>query len=322
MLGDAPPDAAGFHSDDLDEIREFIARYDGGHQRAALGSGAVGYSVRSVRCADVDLGWMRTRMRQKVRGVPRCAMLHLPNGRRTVYASGGKVFEARPDTAILLAAGQEYTVYTEPDDCLAIVRVPASALAGELFARNPASAPAGPPMREISLGGGRAEALAVLHRALVDAADPHHAASRASPPAAAQLAAGLCSWMADQVVGTTPASSTPAVAIQRIRLVEEWVDAHVAAPITLGRLCAVAGVGDRWLESAFRTYRGQTPLEFVMTRRLAWARHSLLDAMPGASVTQVAQDAGFVHLGRFAARYRLAYWESPSQTLRRSLRRA
>ena len=59
--------------------------------------------------------------------------------------------------------------------------------------------------------------------------------------------------------GTRPSSSTPAPGIQRIRMVEEWIDAHLADPITLGRLCAVAGVGDRYLESAFRAHRGQTP---------------------------------------------------------------
>ena len=127
--------------------------------------------------------------------------------------------------------------------------------------------------------------------------------------------------MADQILGTRPQSSTPALGIQRIRMVEEWIDARLADPITLGHLCAVAGVGDRYLESAFRAHRGQTPLQFVVARRLAWVRRSLLDSRPGDSVTQLAHDAGFVHLGRFAVRYRSTYGESPSATLRRSLNR-
>jgi AraC-like DNA-binding protein len=45
-------------------------------------------------------------------------------------------------------------------------------------------------------------------------------------------------------------------------------------------------------------------------------------ATPAASITELAHDAGFVHLGRFSDRYRRAYGESPSQTLQRSLRRA
>jgi len=315
----APPTfAAGFRSDDLDEVRAFIARYDGNHRRIALGRGALGYSMRTARCGAIDLGWMRSGMRQKVSGVPHGTILQLPMGRPHVYAIGDRAFEARPGAAILLAAGQEFTIYTEPNDCLVVLRVGASALSDELRDRLPASA--GLVTREIALTGGRLEALASMHRALVQAADPQ--ASSSHRPYAAQLEARVIGWLADCLVGTNPASTRPAVTVQRVRMVEEWVDTHLAAPITLGRLCAVAGVGDRWLESAFRAHRGQTPLGFVMARRLARVRRSLLDATPGASITQLAHDAGFVHLGRFAARYRRAYGESPSQTLQRSLRRA
>jgi AraC-like DNA-binding protein len=154
---------------------------------------------------------------------------------------------------------------------------------------------------------------------LVDATQP--ATGSATAPHAGQLVAQLCSWMADQLLGTRPASSTPMHGIRRIRTVEAWIDAHLAEPITLGRLCAVAGVGDRYLESAFRAHRGQTPMQFVMARRLAAVRRNLLESAPGHSVTQLAHDAGLVHLGRFAARYQSAYRESPSATLRRSRNR-
>jgi transcriptional regulator GlxA family with amidase domain len=156
-----------------------------------------------------------------------------------------------------------------------------------------------------------------MQRALVDATQP--TTQNASAPPARHLEAQLCGWMAAQLLGTRYSSLTPVLGIQRIRLVEEWVDAHLSDPITLGRLCAVAGVGDRYLESAFRAHRGQTPLQFVMARRLARVRRNLLESRPGDSVTQLAHDAGFVHLGRFATRYRSTYCESPSATLRRSL---
>jgi AraC-like DNA-binding protein len=43
-------------------------------------------------------------------------------------------------------------------------------------------------------------------------------------------------------------------------------------------------------------------------------------AEPGTTVTSVALDSGFAHLGRFAAAYRHHYGESPSETLRLALR--
>ncbi len=275
--------------------------------------------MQAVRCGGVDLGWGLTRARQMIRSVPQDAILHLPLGRRQVYAVGGRTLEARADTAVLLAPGQEYTLYFEPDNCLVALRIPGSEVADELVSRDPAAALASRNTREIPLASGRLSTLAAMHRTLVDATKP--STESASAPPAKQLEARLCSWMADQLLGTRPSSSTPTLGIQRIRTVEEWIDAHLADPITLGRLCAVAGVGDRYLESAFRAHRGQTPLQFVMARRLAWVRRSLLESKPGDSVTQLAHNVGFVHLGRFAARYRSAYRESRSATLRHSMSR-
>jgi AraC-like DNA-binding protein len=315
-----PSHSSRFQSDHLDEIHAYIATYDGTHRRAALGHGPLGYSMHAVRCGGVDLGWGLTRARQMIRGVPQDAILHLPLGRRQVYAVGGRTLEARPDTAVLLAPGQEYTLYFEPDNCLVVLRIPGSELADELVNCDPGAALANRYTREIPLAGGRLSALAALHRALVDATKPTTGSTSAPP--AEQLEARLCSWMAGQLLGARPSSSTPTLGIQRVRTVEEWIDAHLADPITLGCLCAVAGVGDRYLESAFRAHRGQTPLQFVTARRLAWVRRSLLESKPGDSVTQLAHNAGFVHLGRFAARYRSTYCESPSATLRRRLDRS
>jgi AraC-like DNA-binding protein len=316
-----PPPAHSFRfrSDHLDEIHAFVASYDGTHRRTALGVGPLGYSMHAVRAGEVDIGWGRVRSRQKIRGVPQSALIHLPLARRHVYALGGRTLEARPDTAILLAPGQEYTLYFEPDDCLVAMRIPGSALANELGDRDPAIPVASPGAREIPLAGGQLRALAAMHRTLVDSTKPN--AGSASAPHAEHLEAQLCSWIADQVLGIRPSSATPTLAIQRVRTVEAWIDAHLTDAITLGRLCAVAGVGDRYLESAFRAYRGQTPLQFVMARRLAWVRRSLLESGPGESVTRLAYDAGFVHLGRFAARYRSTYRELPSETLRRRSKR-
>jgi AraC-like DNA-binding protein len=316
MFTPPPPHSARFRSDHLDEIHAFVATYDGSHRRAALGPGPLGYSIHAVRCGEVDLGWGRTRVRQAIRGVPQGAILHVPLRRRHVYTLNDSTLEARPDTAVFLAPGQDYTLYFEPEDCLVVLRMPAAALAEELANRDPARTHPGLGTREIPLAGGRLRTLAALQGMLVAATTP--ATGHAPPPRACQLDAQLCSWMADQLLGTRAAGSALVHGIRRIRNVEAWIDGHLAEPITLGRLCAVAGVGDRYLESAFRAHRGQTPMQFVMARRLAAVRRNLLEPAPGRSVTQLAHDAGFIHLGRFAARYRGAYGEPPSATLRRS----
>jgi AraC-like DNA-binding protein len=60
-------------------------------------------------------------------------------------------------------------------------------------------------------------------------------------------------------------------------------------------------------------------MQFVLDRRIAWVRRSLLEARLGDSVTDRARDAGFVHLGRLAVRYRSPYGESPWATRRRCM---
>jgi transcriptional regulator GlxA family with amidase domain len=101
---------------------------------------------------------------------------------------------------------------------------------------------------------------------------------------------------------------------------EAWIEANLEAPISIGRLCAVAGVGERALQKSFESRRGMSPMRFVAERRLAEAHRQLTQAHPRDDVTHVAMRLGFHHTGRFAALYRQAFGESPSQSLRRARR--
>src|SRR4029078_5881038 len=73
----------------------------------------------------------------------------------------------------------------------------------------------------------------------------------------------------------------------------------------------------RTLHKRFRRFLSCTPMEFLRDLRLDRVRQDLLEASPGANITEVAMRWGLTHLGRFAARYRERYGESPSATLRR-----
>lgn len=83
-------------------------------------------------------------------------------------------------------------------------------------------------------------------------------------------------------------------------------------------LCETAGVGERTLQYAFRERFGLTPAAFLKARRLASARRQLLHTETGAqSVGDVAASLGFWHLSHFAADYRRAFGELPSETLKK-----
>ena len=61
-----------------------------------------------------------------------------------------------------------------------------------------------------------------------------------------------------------------------------------------------------------------TPLEFIQHERLNSIRRALLVSNEGeTTVTALAIQHGFNHVGRFAAHYRRAFGERPSETLQR-----
>lgn len=101
-----------------------------------------------------------------------------------------------------------------------------------------------------------------------------------------------------------------------VRKTAEYLAANVARPVRLGELATLTGVSVRALQLGFLQHRGCTPMEFLRERRLELARTKLL--LHGASVSDVARECGFAHLGRFSAQYRARFGELPSDTRRRT----
>jgi AraC-like DNA-binding protein len=132
--------------------------------------------------------------------------------------------------------------------------------------------------------------------------------------------ARLLSLLAGIVLDGKAAVAMPGVAACRLAALEAWIDANLHQPITIGRLCREAGVGARSLQLAFQARRGMSPLRFVLERRLSAAYRLLCDGRLRDDVTGIALGLGFAHTGRFAAMYRQAFGELPSETFRRARR--
>lgn len=87
---------------------------------------------------------------------------------------------------------------------------------------------------------------------------------------------------------------------------------------TIDELCLAAHVSERRLRAAFTEEFNQPPTSFFRAWALDVAHRHLRTAEPEShTVTDIATGLGFDHLGRFAARYRQMYGESPSSTLHR-----
>ncbi|WP_329289292.1 AraC family transcriptional regulator [Streptomyces pseudovenezuelae] len=102
-----------------------------------------------------------------------------------------------------------------------------------------------------------------------------------------------------------------------VKRVMDAVQELPAEPYDANRLAAIGQVSLRTLQEAFRRDVGMSPMAYVQEVRLQRVHRQLRAAAPGTTtVTDVAHAWGFVHLGRFARRYRERFGESPSQTLR------
>jgi AraC-like DNA-binding protein len=114
----------------------------------------------------------------------------------------------------------------------------------------------------------------------------------------------------DQIDKT--AKSIGSRTIERAR---QYLEEHADEPLRLSQVAHELGVSLRALQAGFRRHFGRSPTEYLFDCRLALARRRLLNSAHGTKVATIAMECGFVNLGAFAARYRAAFGELPSQTL-------
>lgn len=99
----------------------------------------------------------------------------------------------------------------------------------------------------------------------------------------------------------------------KLALLDNYMRKRLFAPISLEDLAKAAGVSARTLNILCHRHHGVAPMILLRNIRLEAARHRLRSD-PNASVTEVALDCGFAHLGRFSAYYRMRFGELPRDT--------
>jgi AraC-like DNA-binding protein len=105
-----------------------------------------------------------------------------------------------------------------------------------------------------------------------------------------------------------------------VRRAVQFVEEHASSALMTPDIAAGIGASVRALQAAFRKWRQVTPTEYLRTVRLQRVRDTLLQASPSTTVTEVALDHGFFHLGRFSQHYKRAFGENPAATLARTRR--
>lgn len=102
-----------------------------------------------------------------------------------------------------------------------------------------------------------------------------------------------------------------------VRRALAYIDEHAHLPITVDDVASACHMSVRGLQAAFHRETDTTPTDSLRRVRLEGARADLLRAEGGTRVETVARRWGFANPTRFAARYRAAFGETPSATLRR-----
>jgi AraC-like DNA-binding protein len=230
----------------------------------------------------------------------------------------GKPLVSTPDQGFLHAPGQHLVVESKPFRVLSLA-FPGPQVRHAL-SRRFASLPPFDTLAEMPLGNPAVQTLSSLCRwAAAELSRPASILSLSSR-SCASLERTILSLFIDCLVDRHPDTGrrAPDLGAAQVRLVEQWMEANLTEPIGVEDLAAVADVSVRSLQLAFRRLRGCTPMQALMRRRLDLARVLLEQGGFGVNVTAIAMQLGFFNLGRFSARYRQAFGETPSATLARS----
>jgi AraC-like DNA-binding protein len=106
-----------------------------------------------------------------------------------------------------------------------------------------------------------------------------------------------------------------------VRRAVEYLHAHAHEGVCLDDIAKAACVSPRTLEASFQREHQQSPLAYLRALRLDRVHQSLQSAARArheVSVTELALQNGFSHMGRLAAYYKQRYGCLPSATLRGS----
>jgi transcriptional regulator GlxA family with amidase domain len=117
----------------------------------------------------------------------------------------------------------------------------------------------------------------------------------------------------DAALGDRPVKLGAAIS-RAVELLEE----RPCEPWTTVRLATEVHLSARALQEGFRRDLATPPMTYLRQIRLRRARDELRAAHREATTVRgVAVGLGILHMGRFAAAYREAFGESPSETLNR-----
>lgn len=97
-----------------------------------------------------------------------------------------------------------------------------------------------------------------------------------------------------------------------------YIQAHAREELHLEDIEKASGVSRFKLFEGFRKYFGLSPMAYLKKYRLTAVRQEILEGRGLRTISVIAMEWGFSHLGRFSSEYRKLFDETPSMTLQRA----
>ena len=284
-----------------------------------LDSGPFSCRLTQIQCGPVGLqeGTFSRRVQQRGAAPRGCWTFGVPLSHTTRYRWRGRSIEA--DHVIGFDEGTEMESVSEPGFHILAVSIEKKAAARlcEATGLPPFSESVG---REAALRCAPAE-LAQLRKFGNAIAD--HAKSKPNPIGAkgfsTAVAQTLPSLLAEAMGRSETTAFTPPANVRSkaLRRALEAIHDRAAEPLSITELYRLSGASSRTVRYAFEEAFGIPPKTYLQAYRLNQVRR-LLKNHEGArsgSISDIANDWGFWHMGQFAADYRKMFGELPSETL-------
>jgi AraC-like DNA-binding protein len=138
-----------------------------------------------------------------------------------------------------------------------------------------------------------------------------------NPELVSNLIAGVIAWIGHSGSHWRSEGLIVSGARKRIaKLAQEFIEEHYREAVRIEDLCRVTGVGVRTLQRCFREFFDFTITEYLETVRLDGAYRKLAAADPSQdSISNIAWENGFRHLGRFSAKFYQRFGKLPREAL-------
>ena len=310
-----------FQSTDLDETREKVAQVFCPHRLDVIGFGQTKASHNHIKGEHLSLNYIEYGAKTVISPgeLGSFHLLQIPLRGGASICNGSDNYYSGPSAAAVLNPHRETTMIWEEGTQQLLVQIDRMAMQTHL-----ASLIGGYEERPLSFSGpldltrGIGLSLRNLIFHMVAEIDGKRSPFGGNGLMSRQLENTIMTGLIEglphnysHLLGRRTGSATP----RHLRLAEVYIEEHIDLPLTLEDIASAACTTPRTLQNAFRQFRSTTPLRYLRDARLTRANQDLLKGSPYISVTDVATQWGFTHLGRFSQVYKVRFGETPQATL-------